>query len=419
MLEFIGGTVFGLIIGGGISFFLWKFSINQKNQYLNDIKTASNIEHEHIKNTFNTLSLEALSRNREEFLKLAKEQMSHQQELSGKELEGKKSLIDQTLKSMKDELGKVNHVVQELEKDRQAKFGVLTHEITKTAKETQILRETTGELKNALSHSRIRGQWGERMAEDVLRLAGFIENVNYTKQGTITDGDRSRPDYTFFLPDNHIVHMDVKFPLENYMSYMSADNETEKEAFRTQFLRDAKMRIEEVTKRGYVDPAGGTLDYVMVFIPNEQVYAFLNEQDRTLLDNALQKKIVLCSPTTLYAVLAVIHQAVDNFHMERKAGEILQLLASFSKQWDMFADSMDKMGRHIESTQTEFNKLVTTRKNALQRQLDKVHALKESDTHLKLEQPQLEQPQLKESSTPHLSVAASVDPVSKQARKKR
>ena len=144
------------------------------------------------------------------------------------------------------------------------------------------------------------------------------------------------------------------------------------------------MRIDEVTKRQYVDPSQGTLDYVMVFIPNEQVYAFLNEHDRDLVDNALRKKIVLCSPTTLYAVLAVIRQAVENFHMERKAGEILSLLESFKNQWGKFTEAMDKLGRRIQDSQKAYHELTTTRVNMLEKPLNKIDQLKENERMVEL-----------------------------------
>ena len=173
--------------------------------------------------------------------------------------------------------------------------------------------------------------------------------------------------------------MDVKFPLENYLNYMNADNDVEREKYKAQFLKDSRQRIDEATKREYVDTAGGTLDYVLVFIPNEQVYSFLNEHDHDLVDNSLKKKIVLCSPTTLYAVLAVIRQAVDNFHMERKAGEILDLLENFSKQWFKFTEAMEKVGKHIDNSQKAFTELTTTRQRMLEKPLNKIQELKENE----------------------------------------
>ncbi len=118
------------------------------------------------------------------------------------------------------------------------------------------------------------------------------------------------------------------------------------------------------------------MDYVIVFIPNEQVYAFINENDFSLLDEALKNKVILCSPITLYAVLSVIRQGVENFNLEKTASEILSLLGAFSKQWETFQDSLDRMGKRIDDAQNEFTKLTTTRKNQLERPLRKIEELR-------------------------------------------
>jgi DNA recombination protein RmuC len=170
--------------------------------------------------------------------------------------------------------------------------------------------------------------------------------------------------------------MDVKFPLSNYLRYLEEEGETDSEAYKKQFLQDVKDRINEVTTRDYINPEDNTIDFVIVFIPNEQVYGFINECDSTILDEALRKKVILCSPITLYAILAVIRQAVDNFNLEKTAAEILKLLSAFQKQYSLFVDSLEKMGRRIEDAQNEFNKLTSTRRNQLERPLRQIEDLR-------------------------------------------
>jgi len=94
------------------------------------------------------------------------------------------------------------------------------------------------------------------------------------------------------------------------------------------------------------------------------------------MDDALRNKVILCSPTTLYAILAIIRQAVDNFNLEKTASEIMSLLGGFNKQWDAFVSSFDKMGKRIEEAQNEFNNLTSTRRNQLERSLRKIEDLR-------------------------------------------
>lgn len=382
-MEYLAVIMLGVVLGAGIVLIInWlrrreakeiaqELISQSESQRVQDLESLIN----RIKESFGALSLDALSKNTEEFLKLANETLSKQTQMGEKDLEGKKKLIDQTLEAMKGDLQRVQNLVTSFEKDREKKFGELASQLKSTAEQTGKLQETTSQLRAALANTKARGQWGERMAEDVLRLAGFVEGINYRKQKTLeTTG--TRPDYTFLLPQDLTVNMDVKFPLDNYLRYLEAEGESDKEGYKNQFLRDVKGRIKEVTTRDYINPEENTVDYVIVFIPNEQVYAFINENDSSLLDEALNKKVILCSPITLYAILAVIRQAVDNFSLEKTAGQILSLLGSFNKQWANFLKSLEKMGKRIDEAQKEFVVLTSTRRNQLERPLRQIEDLR-------------------------------------------
>ena len=358
----------GLIVGLAAAFMLFRESKAQRQA--NADAVLKNLEA-----SFGKLSLEALSKSTEEFLKLAKSKLESEREVNVKELDAKKELIDHQLKSLTSELEKVSKLMKDLEKDRVEKFGELTTQLKTANLQTTDLIHTTNSLREALSSTKIRGQWGERMAEDVLRLAGFIENVNYLKQKTI-EGAGSRPDFTFLLPKSLKLHMDVKFPFDNYIRFLETPLEAEKAKYRNDFLRDVKARIKEVTTREYIDPDRNTVDYVLLFIPNEQIYAFIHEQDSAILDDGIKNKVVFCSPITLFAVLAVIRQAVDNFSLQQASNEILSLLSAFNKQWDEFVKKLDVLGKRISDTMNEYEALATTRRRQLEKPLKKIEDLR-------------------------------------------
>ena len=328
-----------------------------------------------MKANFGSLSLDALAKSTEQFLELAKSKLDSEREISARELDAKKGLIDEQLRHMTSELENVSRLVQRLEKDRVEKFGELTSQLKSAGDQTAALMQITGSLREALASTKVRGQWGERMAEDVLRMVGFIEDVNYLRQKSV-EGVGTRPDFTFLLPRDLRVNMDVKFPLDNYMRFLEAESEIEKSKFQNDFLRDVKARIKEVTTRDYINPEQNTVDYVLMFIPNEQVYAFIQEQDSSILDDGIKNKVVLCSPITLFAVLAVIRQAVDNFALEQTSNEILALLGSFKKQWQVFVKKLEVLGKRIGEAQKEYEVLTTTRVRQLERPLNKIEELR-------------------------------------------
>ncbi|MDA2919018.1 DNA recombination protein RmuC [Desulfobacterota bacterium AH_259_B03_O07] len=348
---------------------------------------------EGLKESFGSLSLEALSRSTEEFLKLAKATLEPEREATLKELDVRKEIIDRQLQRMTGELDKVSNLMKELERDRVEKFGELASQLKTSSEQTASLMQTTHTIREALASTKVRGQWGERMAEDILQLSGLIENVNYLKQKAIREGG-SRPDFTFLLPNNLKLNMDVKFPLDNYVKYLEAGSESERANYKNDFLRDVKARIKEVTTRDYIDPGQNTVDCMILFIPNEQIYSFIHEQERSIFDNALKNKVVLCSPINFFAVLSVIRQAVDNFALEKTSGELLSLFGRFKKQWDEFLKKLELLGKRISDTQKEYESLITTRRRQLESPLDKIEyfrnrgelpiAPEEDEEHLKL-----------------------------------
>lgn len=354
-------------------------------QQRNGANVASNL-----KDAFNALASQALAQNNQQFLQLAQEKLSQSQQANAQELTGKQSLIDQRLATIQTEvaakLEKVTTLVTEIDKNRHASFATLQQQLGHTGEQLKSLQTTTADLRSALTNSRTRGQWGERMAEDVLRLAGMRENIQYRKQSTLaaTSGAGGRPDYTFLLPGHRVIHMDVKFPLDNYLLWLNAETEEQRTAAATQFVRDARNRLKETNIRDYrtvlTQQGEQALDYLLVFIPNEQVYAFLLENAPNLLDEALGQKIILTSPTTLLAVLAVVNQAAQHFRLQQQAAGIHDVLTSIRREWEKYGNEMDKIGKKLREAQATFDDVTGTRTRMLDRQFTKLDSLpSESD----------------------------------------
>jgi DNA recombination protein RmuC len=281
--------------------------------------------------------------------------------------------VEQHMGDVRSELSRVTELVAVLQRERAEQQGRVETRLTEIASVSARLVDTTQSLRQALANPRARGQWGERMAEDVLRAAGLVEGISYRKQSATAAG--TVPDFTFMLPGDRVLHMDVKFPVDNYLRYLEASSERERDQHAIAFVRDVRARVRELSGRVYIDP-DGTLDEVLLFIPNEAVYAFAHQHDRDLLDVALQQKVVLCSPSTLFSVLAVIRQAVEQTRLQRTSDEILACLAAFEQQWGKFSDALDKVGRGLDTVRRSWDDLAGTRRRQLERQLDRVGELR-------------------------------------------
>ena len=309
------------------------------------------------------------------------EQFGAAAKLASADLAAKKDIIDTRLDQvhgeMRNELSKLTDLVNALGKTSAEKFGAVETSLKAHAEGAAAVAESAQALRTAIANPQARGQWGERMAEDVLRMAGFVENTNYFKQTQI-DGATGRPDYTFPMPKDHALYMDVKFPMASYLRYLEADTDAERETHTKKFLSDVRMRVKELAKRDYGNTGNQqAVDSVLLFIPNEQLTSFIHEHDPGLLDDAMKQQIVMCSPLTLFAFLGVIRQAFDNFMIEKTSDQILQLIGKFCTQWTNYSDQVDKVKKRFEAVDKEFEALAGTRRRALERPLRELDGIRQ------------------------------------------
>ncbi|MGA0367118.1 MAG: DNA recombination protein RmuC [Ilumatobacteraceae bacterium] len=322
-----------------------------------------------------TALADALERLNDEARKTRDETVQLVTKAGVEQIGAKGEMINQSLSNVADQVAKkmseIDQALTSLRESTSKQYGTVEQAVA-------ALTRRTDKLNDVLSSSQARGQWGERLAEDMLRAAGFVEGVNYSKQATIDGG--GRPDYRFDIPPDRVLFMDVKFPLDKYAEYVAADTDQHKAATKDAFIRAVKDRVIELAKRDYVDKASdNTVDYVLMFIPNESISGFVHEADPKILDFALERKVVLCSPLNLYAFLAVIRQATDAFHTEKTAAEIMQIVNRFQKQWDDYLKAVDKVEKSFHSLESDLASINTggTRFRMLSAQVKKIEKLRQ------------------------------------------
>lgn len=274
------------------------------------------------------------------------------------------------------DLDRLTTLVQGLAERQANQHGEVAATLSRTLEATAGLSSTTGRLQRALANPTARGQWGERMAEDVLAASGLVRGINYRCQTPLANG--SIPDVTFLLPGGLVLHMDVKFPLDNYLRAVDATTPAERRAAEQAFLKDVRLRIKELTGRGYIEP-GVTVDHLLAFIPNEAVYSFIHERDPEIANLALRHGVVLCSPFTLFAVLGVVRQAVRAVDLQATSDEILDVLDGFEHQWERYCEAVDVVAKRMASTQRAFDDLTGTRRRQLDRQLARLDRVREDE----------------------------------------
>ena len=281
---------------------------------------------------------------------------------------------------VQSELRRLDQLMTTLHASAAEQHGTLVENLRQVTATNASLAQHTDALRRALANPKQRGQWGERMADDVLAAAGFVEGVNFLRQKAIAGG--TVPDFRFLLPHGLEVRMDVKFPIDNYLRVLESESGADEARFTKAFAADVRNRVRELAGRGYIDPRD-TVDCVLLFIPNEAVYAFLHEVDPALVDVALGQKVVLCSPATLFAVLAVVRQSVEQFRLERTGDEILRCLGAVTGEWAKFTDALDKVARQLDLVNRSFcDEVNGTRRRVFERTLAEVDRLRDAQVPL-------------------------------------
>ena len=352
-MDFILPLALGLAIGAAILFLALRNKTVQQDSAPNSSTDLASSVQGVVQSALNE-ALSALNeqsrRDREESIKLAADRVA---EASSERLGKSAKDIDTSLRSVQESLSQrmqqMDIEIKRLHYQNAEKFGNVDRAVNDLVKRTS-------DLNNVLSSSQARGQWGERMAEDMLRAAGFIEGANYKKQNTIEGG--GRPDYTFMMPPDRVLYMDVKFPMDSYTAFVAAVYQTSRDSLKKDFIAAVRARVTELQKRDYaVVTTEHSLDYVLLFVPNESITGFIHEADPNLIDWALAQKVVLCSPLNLYAFLVVIRQATESFHTEQAASHMMQLMNKFKVQWEKYVKSLDQVKKSFDKMQGELDVL--------------------------------------------------------------
>lgn len=270
-------------------------------------------------------------------------------------------LLGQTIKGLEKQLDTARKDAGSLREQNAA----IREQLANTAKITEGLQTSTEGLKNLLSNNRLRGDWGEQIAEDLLLAAGFVEKLNYVKQTTAGSG---RPDFTILLPDGYKLNVDAKFPFDDLITYQESESADEKRRTLSNFRTTVKNKIRELSSKDYINPEDQTLDFVIMFIPNEMIFSFIYEKVPDINQYANARKVILAGPFGFTAVLRLVLQAHKNFHHEKSLIQIIGLISKFQEEYGKFGSALDKLGKQIDTTKNTFSEIEGTRS----RQLTKV-----------------------------------------------
>jgi DNA recombination protein RmuC len=333
------------------------------------IENEKRVAEEHIKGLqmaeatmtehFKALSGDVLRNSSEEFRKQATASFKQQQENADQLLKQREQSISTLIKPIAEALKKTEDQIHNIEKSRHEAFGSLSSQIKLIHESNQQLQTETRNLVTALRRPEVRGQWGEMTLKRLAELAGMVEYCDFVEQEQVMeDGKASRPDMIVRMPDKRELIVDAKTPLDAYLSAIEAQDSTKREQYLVQHARNVRKRVDELSKKAYWSQFKNSPDYVVLFIPGEQFLTAALEQDGKLLEDALQNRVVLATPTTIIALLRAVAFGWRQMAVTENAEKIQELGEQLYKRVSTFVEHLTRVGKNLNSSVNAYNQAI-------------------------------------------------------------
>jgi len=309
--------------------------------------------------TFTALSSQALRNSTEEFLKLAQENLKQLHIEARGDLDQKEKSIDNLLNPVKEALNRTDQQLRELEKERKEAYGSLTKHLETMAQTQLLLQGETRNLVQALRRPEVRGQWGEITLKRLAELAGMVEYCDFYEQETVQgETGALRPDMVVRMPDGREIVVDVKTPLDAYLSAVEAPDDAVRAWHLERHARKVRERVRELAGRNYWAQFKHSPDFVVMFIPGDQFLSAALDIDRDLLEYALGQKVILATPTSFVALLRAVAFGWRQQSLAENAERIRDVGEDLYQRLSTFTEHLAKLGKNLGSSVDYYNKAV-------------------------------------------------------------
>lgn len=308
---------------------------------------------------FTALSAKALEANREQFLAIADERFKVSQVEQANELAKREKAVEVMVQPLKDTLGKVQTELNELEKNRVAAYAGLREQVTEMQRNNEGLKVQTAALVKTLRAPQARGRWGELQLRRLVEVSGMTNRCDFVEQASVTGDDGvMRPDMIVKLADDKNVVVDSKVTLAAFIeAHESLDDAYAEERLQAH-ARHLRKHVNDLAAKAYWNQFSPAPEFVVLFVPGESFLAPALERDPSLMEDAMAKKVMIATPTTLMAMLRTIAYAWQQNALTDNARQVFELGRELYERLGTLGTHVDKLGRSVERVVNDYNKAV-------------------------------------------------------------
>ena len=308
---------------------------------------------------FADISNRSLRANSDTFLKLAEQNLETRQAKVESDFEKREKAVEELVKPIHEALHASHKQISDLEKARSEAYGGIRNQLESMQVSQKSLTQETHNLVKALRRPEVRGQWGEITLRRLVELAGMVEHCDFIEQVHTVGGDKIiRPDMIVNMPDHRQLVVDVKTPLDAYLSAAEAEDDAQRKLGLERHAKNVRAHIRMLSSKAYWKQFDESPEFVILFIPGDQFLSAALAEEPDLIEYALSQQIILATPTSFVALLKAVAYGWRQTVLADNAKEIRVLAEDLYGRLGTFVTHMNRVGRQLASSVEHYNRAV-------------------------------------------------------------